>query len=636
MDSGHFRLNKSQRMQLKRFICILGLLLLLLLFGGRILVAFLNRDSKENPPGEEHIPVIQLFTNVWIMEVKDASLLIFRDGQSEEYAFDGSVTPDALWREQLGDVEITDGFVTKVTVKAEKINGKVLSADASGVELEGYGKLLFTADCKGYRIYNTLESLAWSDLIIGYSFTDFVVENGAVCGFLQAREDAMEMIRVLIKSTDYESLFHETATVTADTDFTISYGDYADLQTVRYAAGEEVVIDSGSEYFSGGRITVTPDVLTGRVSLKEVKRSQGIPFYRGHIELEKTESGIVAVNELSLEEYLYSVVPSEMPASYPAQALRAQAVCARTYAYIHMQRAGYPQYGAHVDDSTSYQVYNNILEQESTTTAVKNSHGQMLYREDGILAETYYYSTSCGMGTDATIWKTQTAPTLTYLKAKAISSKTLEESRGAEDIGEKLKSEDEFEAFIKGKDASDFEVSEGWYRWSYQVKKLDSEHMSEVLSKRYEANENRVLTLENGEYVSKPVKAFSEVNDIYVEKRGAGGVCDELVIETDSGTYKVISEHVIRYVLNDGESRIMRQDGTAVDCPTILPSGFFMIDTVKSKKKVTGYVLTGGGFGHGVGMSQNGARDMAEYGMTAEEILTFFFDGCTLKNIYET
>ena len=50
------------------------------------------------------------------------------------------------------------------------------------------------------------------------------------------------------------------------------------------------------------------------------------------------------VNELPLEEYLYSVVPSEMPASYPLEALKAQAICARTYAYGHMLRAGYPRY----------------------------------------------------------------------------------------------------------------------------------------------------------------------------------------------------------------------------------------------------------------------------------------------------
>lgn len=635
MAKGHFRLNKSQRMQMKAFICILGLLLLLILLGGRIFVAFMHKDGQEKEKEKEHIPEIQLFSNVWIMEVHEDSLLIFRDGQTKEYAFGEELIPDTIWREQLGDVEVTDDLVTNVAIKTEKINGKVLSVDAGSVEVEGYGRIPFTADYKGYRIYNALASCTYSDLTIGYNFADFVMENGAICGFLLAREEAMQNIRVLIKNSNYAGIFHEKVTVTADTGFSITYGAYDDLKTAQYAAGDELVIDCESEYLSEGRMTITPDALTGRICLKDVKRNQGTPSYRGHMELEKTESGIVVINELSLEEYLYSVVPSEMPSSYPAQALRAQAVCARTYAYGHMQKAGYLQYGAHVDDSTSYQVYNNILEQASTTTAVKDSFGQMLYREDGMLAETYYYSTSCGMGTDANIWKTEAAKTLTYLKAKAISTKAQNDDEGEDDSGEKLKSEDEFAAFIQSKDVDDFEVSEGWYRWSYQVKKLDPEYMSKALTARYEANEKRVLTLEKGEYVSKPIKAFSEVNDIYVEKRGAGGVCDELIIETDSGTYKVISEHSIRYVLNNGESKIMRQDGTAVESPNILPSGFFMIDTIKEKKKVTGYVLTGGGFGHGVGMSQNGAKDMAEYGMTAEEILTFFFDGCTIKNIYE-
>ena len=54
-----------------------------------------------------------------------------------------------------------------------------------------------------------------------------------------------------------------------------------------------------------------------------VNRSQGTPSYRGHIELLRTADGIAVVNELPLEEYLYSVVPSEMPASYPLEALKA-------------------------------------------------------------------------------------------------------------------------------------------------------------------------------------------------------------------------------------------------------------------------------------------------------------------------
>lgn len=128
------------------------------------------------------------------------------------------------------------------------------------------------------------------------------------------------------------------------------------------------------------------------------------------------------VNELPLEEYLYSVVPSEMPASYPLEALKAQAICARTYAYGHMSRAGYPRYGAHVDDSTSYQVYNNITEADSATTAVKETYGQMILTDEGTVANTYYYSTSCGVGTTANVWKTAEAEALDYLKKRPAES----------------------------------------------------------------------------------------------------------------------------------------------------------------------------------------------------------------------
>lgn len=635
MAGGRFQFNRHQRMQLKRFICVLGLLLLLFLFLGRLFTAFLKREWG---PQKKPEPVIQTFSNVWMMEVGEEALTIFRDGQQETYALDETLLPDGAWREQIGDVEVTDGLVTNVVAKTRKIGGKLLRIDAESVELAGYGRIPLAPDYKGYRVYKTLEMCTYADLAIGYNFTDFVVENGAVCGILQAREEVMDNIRVLIKSTEYESLFHERLTLTADTSFCVSYGAYNNRKLLRYAPGEDVTIEADSAYLAEGRLVITPDALTGRVRLKDVKRNQGVPSYRGHLELERTDGGILVINELSLEEYLYSVVPSEMPSSYPAQALRAQAICARTYAYGHMRRAGYPQYGAHVDDSTSYQVYNNILEQASTTAAVKDSYGQMLRREDGELAETYFYSTSCGMSTDATIWKTQAAAELTYLRAKAISVKALQgedvqenpDGAAAQALGEALRDEETFAAFIRGKDTDDFEVSDGWYRWSYQVKKLKPEYMAKVLAERYAANAGKVLTLDEGEYVKKPIENFAEVRDIYVAKRGAGGVCDELIIETDRGTYKVISEHFIRYALNNGESKIMRQDGGTAASPSILPSGFFLVEPVREKKKVTGYTLIGGGFGHGVGMSQNGAKYMAEYGMSAEEILAFFFENCNV------
>ena len=112
-------------------------------------------------------------------------------------------------------------------------------------------------------------------------------------------------------------------------------------------------------------------------------------------------------------------------------------------------------------------------------------------------------------------------------------------------------------------------------------------------------------------------------------------MADELVIETDAGSYKVISEYNIRAVLCDGQSKAVRQDGSEASCPNLLPSGFFIISTGKAGESVVGYSIIGGGFGHGVGMSQNGARQMAEAGRTAGEILRFFYADCNIEFIYE-
>ena len=107
--------------------------------------------------------------------------------------------------------------------------------------------------------------------------------------------------------------------------------------------------------------------------------TSGQANYRGRLELVRREDGIVVINELPLEEYLYGVVPGEMPASYPLEALKSQAICARTYAYERLQRAGLPEYGAHVDDSTAFQVYQNLAEQGQTTQAVKETSLSLIH-----------------------------------------------------------------------------------------------------------------------------------------------------------------------------------------------------------------------------------------------------------------
>ncbi|MDE7222951.1 MAG: SpoIID/LytB domain-containing protein, partial [Acetatifactor sp.] len=655
----------SERMQIKAFICLLGVFLLLLLVVVRLLHGGKAKEEPQQtePESEIHIPVVEQLHNVWIMEADQEGLLYYQAGeeqrapiaaiqpQSDEAGEAGSNVQEHLepawgtdtWlralREQVADLELTDGVVTGVTVKAEKVSGRVLAADTTGVWLENLGELEFAKDVQGYRLYRELVTATYRDLCIGYDFADFCLEEGKICAILLTREEAMENIRVLLKNSDYQGIYHDRVELTCDTEFTVKVLSSVDSQEniAAYPAGEVLELTAQR----GARLVVEPAAGTGRIILQSVHRSQGIPAYRGSLELWWTEEGIVLVNELPLEEYLYSVVPSEMPASYPQEALMAQAICARTYAYTHMQHAGYEALGAHVDDSSSYQVYNNILEQEAATSAVKATYGQLLMQADGVTpAETFYYSTSWGYGSDAYVWKTRNADQYDYIVPRHLSREEMRRVlEAAAEVSaeavtpEKLTDEEVFAEAVRSSDPGDFESGEGWYRWTYTVKTLQPDRIRRQLQSRYEANDSLVLTQDGEDYVSSPIGTFHEIRNLTVVARGAGGVADELLIETDQDTYKVISENSIRYVLCDGETKVRRQDGSQVAMNTLLPSAFFTIEIAKDGDCVIGYNLTGGGFGHGVGMSQNGARAMAQEGYSALDILRFFYEGICVREI---
>lgn len=154
---------------------------------------------------------------------------------------------------------------------------------------------------------------------------------------------------------------------------------------------------------SDGRLKVAPLGLNTTITVLSVERSYGNPYYSGTLEIAAEDGSLVIVNELPLEEYLYHVVPSEMPVGFGVEALKVQAVCARSYAYRHIMNNSYRAYGAHVDDSVGYQVYNNIKEQPDSTQAVKETYGQVMRSDEGVVAA-YYYSTSCGYMSDLSLW----------------------------------------------------------------------------------------------------------------------------------------------------------------------------------------------------------------------------------------
>ena len=365
-------------------------------------------------------------------------------------------------------------------------------------------------------------------------------------------------------------------------------------------------------------------------SIYHESKEGGIAYndYSGKIEVTETPCGYVVINELPLEEYLYSVVPSEMPASYPMEALKAQAICARTYAYLHIMNPGYPEWNAHVDDTTAFQVYHKVSGQEQTTKAVDETKGLILMEPDGVLpAQTYYYSTSCGLGSDAHVWKSKYADAYSYLVPKHINPKGNYEGIV---LDEAL-----LEQYFKEGNKEDYEFGESWYRWQYVLEEFNKDDFYDTLKKRYAANEKFVLTLKKREYISSPIKDTGDILGMEIVKRGAGGIAEELVVRTKKADYKIVTELNIRYILNNGKNCIIRQDGYEVTDMKLLPSAFIYLKPFCKKGILAGYHIWGGGYGHGAGMSQNAAKAMAQEGMKAEDILLFFYQNCFLQKIEE-
>ncbi len=526
--------------------------------------------------------------------------------------------------EDVADLYFADGTLKHIVTYDERVSGKLLSVSDEYVELEGVGFVPYRANMAVYKLYGHREYYTQSDLKIGYDFTDFILDHdGKIVAGLVTREEKMDAIRVVVKTNDFASAYHESITFTCDSDFLVN--------EEKHLAGEEITVALDDARLAEGRIYIRPETNLARTSVTSIARAQGTPAYRGNFEIAKTDKGLLLINEVLLEEYLYSVVPSEMPASYPAEALKAQAVSARTYAYQRMLNSGLKEYGAHVDDSAAFQVYNNIKESETTTLAIRETQGQIAMIGDK-LAESYYYSTSCGYGTDISAWHSSAGDKYGYLISKHINRDAV---NGSETI-ENITDEATFRSYITTANAADYESGEGWYRWTYQTN-LNIERLNQNLQTRFEASpKSIVVPVEGGAYTSGKPPVFSQIIRMEVVKRGPGGVIDELLIEGDTGSVKVIGEHAVRSVLANDGNKVLRQNGSESTVSSLIPSAFAVLDVEVDTEtgSIVGYTVIGGGYGHGIGMSQNGARSMALAGMNCEGILGFFYDGVTLQDMY--
>lgn len=571
--------------------------------------------------------------NVWIKYGEKGTIEAFLHDITREFSTKFNLSQEI--ESKIGDLVIEDGKIVKISIKPDGINGKVITANSEMVEIEKYGPLELDSNFKMYKIYGEPGMEVTNSILVGYSNTDFIVASGKIVAALIKEPIKAENIRVLIKTNNFSDLFHNEVRLTADRDFTITVGE----EEKSYKKGEEVEFKQGDEIFEKGRIFVKVNSDKGKIGLLSVKRQSGNPNYRGTIEIASTKDGLVIINEVSIEEYLYAVIPSEMPNSFGLEALKVQAICARSYAYNQLFDNQYREYGAHVDDSVAYQVYNNIAETEESILAVKDTYGKVIEYNDKVITA-YYFSTSSGHTASVQeVWGG--GEDIEYLVGKAqtrydyVDGEAVYVSNFTDSLD--LSKEEAFKDFYKVSKDSTYDSEFPWYRWSVKTS-LDkiTESVNKNLSKRYLAAPNNIVTLVSGDLKDNPVfesvalDSIGDVTNIIIHKREKSGVISEIILVGSKKTIKVIAEYNIRALLAPLSSDVVRQDDTKVSSLNLLPSAYFYLE--KDGKDIT---IHGGGYGHGVGMSQNGVKAMTDSGKNFEEIIKHYYTGVELGFIYE-
>lgn len=308
--------------------------------------------------------------------------------------------------------------------------------------------------------------------------------------------------------------------------------------------------------------------------------------YRGEIEiLLDKDNGLKAINTVSLEEYLYSVVPSEMPSTWPREALKAQAVAARTEAMAKL--------GRHRDENFDFcpevhcQVYSGVEKENSaSSSAVDETRGITMTFEDKPIDA--IYSSNCGGHTQSNVFGA--GQDIAYLKGRLDASE------------------------IKGLafPLAPWEL-ERWLREPPAGILCDLKENSSGSSFRWV----RIYSSEEINNMLRQFADFKEVEKIIILKRQPSGHISAVKIVGKDTSYVLEKELQIRNAFGS------------------LRSSMFKIEVKYSAdKKPEKFIFYGGGWGHGVGMCQSGALGMANNGKSYKEILTHYYSGIKLKTIY--
>ena len=312
------------------------------------------------------------------------------------------------------------------------------------------------------------------------------------------------------------------------------------------------------------------------------------------------------INVVDLDHYVRGVVPEEMSASWPAEALKAEAICAKCYAYNVSLNSRHKSAGFDLCNTDDCQVYGGANKSTAATDAAVDAVSGIYVTYGGKVCQTYYHSTSGGFTEDAkNIWGTD----IPYLKAVEDTYLTV------------------FNPYT-------YTLTIDQISTILQDKNFASKQVVDIYVSRYSAVGNALtLTFVESDGTVHNLSGNSARTALNYTKFSSG------VIRVGSHHY-TITRNGSLYV-NDAklgqsltESYAIGSGGT-VSKVTVGSSQLQVmtgsgLQTADAAGNGDTYTIKGTGMGHNIGMSQWGAYAMAKRGFTYDEIIKFYFTGVTV------
>lgn len=538
---------------------------------------------------------------------------------------------------------------------------KILSINEDQYEMEllGVDTKYYTADTKVSKLKDGVTSeISIEDLYIGMDnvYVEVGEDSKTISQILVDGDTKFSNIRVAIRRVitniaDDSTIYHDRVTFRTKSNTTIrTYDGLSTLSvgantniTIMVSSSNLIQVRIGSSYATAlatSKRLIINSENNDEITFTSITRNGRNPSYADNLEVSLVNNKLLVINDINLEKYLTKVVPSEMPTSWNIEALKSQAIAARTYAYMDILNKSHDAYGYTVDDSEKSQVYNNSDPQTSSTTAVNATKG-IIMTSGGNLVQAYYYSSSSGLtasGHEVWIKDGNIGSPINYLIGKNLTKDT-----SGKPISFDPTSEASMLQFFKTIKMYTPDSNSAYHRWKVTMTYDQlSTTINTNLKLTYASTPQLVLTKDGNNWVSKAIPdSIGKVTDLFVSQRGTSGVVISIDIVTTSGTYRVINQYNIRFTIRpkDAGSTVTRNSARNTDSnytssstnDSILLSGFFAIE-----KANNGVVFYGGGNGHGVGMSQYGANGLAQSGYDYVYILNTYYSNLEFVDITNT